>query len=283
MNAIMEVMGGTSMSEEHHSPVTPRPLNKREQNYHILLAEDNIVNQKLTVRMLEKRGHTVVVAEDGKEALVALENELFDLILMDVQMPEMDGLEATAAIREKESATGEHIPIIAMTAHAMKGDRERCLEIGMDGYISKPVNVEKLYEIIEALAPAHSNSGTEISDEQSMDDVIDRAEVMQRVGGDTELLIELIDLFSSDCPRLMSEIHDAIEQNDKQALEHVAHTLKGSVGNFSATNAFEAAFRLEKMGREGDTTQAKEAYAMLEREIKRLEPVLAALEKKGTQ
>lgn len=283
LNAIIEAMGVTSMSEEHHTTVTPRPLDNGKRIYHILLAEDNIVNQKLTVRMLEKRGHTVVVAKDGKEALVALENELFDLILMDVQMPEMDGLEATAAIREKESATGEHIPIIAMTAHAMRGDRERCLEIGMDDYISKPVNVEKLYEIIEALAPAHSNFETEVSDEQSMDDVIDRADVMNRVSGDTELLAEMIGLFSSDCPRLMSEMHDAIERNDKQALEYVAHTLKGTVGNFSAANAFEAALRLEKMGREGDTTHAKEAYAMLEREIRRLEPALAALEKEGTQ
>ncbi len=283
MNTIMEVMIMPSLDKNSPTSGIPRAVRESGQDYHILLAEDNAVNQKLAVRMLEKRGHTVAVANDGREALAALENESFDLVLMDVQMPEMDGFEATAAIREKESATGEHIPIIAMTAHAMKGDRERCLEAGMDDYISKPINVEKLYEIIEAFAPAGGSFEVEVYDEQPVDDVIDRTEVMERVGGDTELLVELIDLFSSDCPRLMSEIHDAIERNDKQALEYVAHTLKGSVGNFSATNAFEAAFRLEKMGREGDTTHAQEAYAVLEREIKRLEPALAALEKKGTQ
>jgi two-component system, sensor histidine kinase and response regulator len=115
----------------------------------VLLAEDNPVNQRLAVRLLEKRGHSVVVAGNGREALEALEKQSFDLVFMDVQMPEMDGLEATAAIREKEKGSGVHRPIIALTAHAMKGDRERCLASGMDGYLTKPIRPQELDEILE--------------------------------------------------------------------------------------------------------------------------------------
>jgi two-component system sensor histidine kinase/response regulator len=121
----------------------------------LLLVEDNVVNQRLALRLLEKQGHMVFVAGDGAKALEALERDRFDVVLMDVQMPVMDGVEATAAIREKEKATGEHVPIIAMTAHAMAGDRQRFLETGMDGYVSKPVHSQELFEAIEsALEPA---------------------------------------------------------------------------------------------------------------------------------
>ena len=115
----------------------------------MLLAEDNLVNQRLVVRLLEKRGHRVVVAGTGSEALQALEKESFDLVLMDVQMPEMDGLEATTAIREKEKGSGLHQPVVALTAHAMKGDREKCMAGGMDGYLSKPIRPQELDQLLE--------------------------------------------------------------------------------------------------------------------------------------
>jgi CheY-like chemotaxis protein len=115
----------------------------------ILLAEDNPVNQTLAVRMLEKRGHKVRVAGNGREALAALETEAFDLVLMDIQMPEMDGLEATAAVRQRERSTGKHLPIVAMTAHAMKGDDRRCLDAGMDGYLAKPIRSEELHALLD--------------------------------------------------------------------------------------------------------------------------------------
>ncbi|MFQ6109766.1 MAG: response regulator, partial [Candidatus Aminicenantales bacterium] len=118
-------------------------------SFHILVAEDNIVNQKVVCYMLEKQGHQVASAHNGEEVLEALEKDIFDLILMDVQMPKMNGFEATTAIREKEEQTGSHIPIIALTAHAMKGDREKCIETGMDDYISKPVKPEELFRAIE--------------------------------------------------------------------------------------------------------------------------------------
>jgi CheY-like chemotaxis protein len=128
----------------------PRPASR---SLRVLLAEDNVVNQKLGVRLLEKRGHLVVVVGSGREALAALRREHFDVVLMDVQMPEMDGLEATAAIRAEEEQTGKHLPILAMTAHAMKGDRELCLKAGMDGYVAKPIQPSELFDAIERVVP----------------------------------------------------------------------------------------------------------------------------------
>ena len=274
LDTIMGVLGTTLQSKGRACHI---PLGKSQRSLHILLAEDNAVNQRLAVRVLEGRGHTVVVAENGKEAVSALEKESFDLILMDVQMPEMDGLEATAAIREKEKTTGAHIPIIAMTAHAMKGDRERCLEAGMDDYVSKPIKVKELHQVIEGLLSIPADSEKGAPEGQLIDDLINRTEVMERVGGDMELLAEITELFLEDCPKLLSEIQDSIVRRDNAALEHNAHALKGSVSNFAAASAVEAAFKLEKMGSDGDITHADEAYQVLAREIERLEPALSAL------
>jgi CheY-like chemotaxis protein len=134
-------------------PVTSTAAAQGESHLVILLAEDNLVNQKVACKLLERRGHTVTVVNNGAEALTALEKRSFDLILMDVQMPEMDGLEATRQIRAREGSMGGHVPILAMTAHAMKGDKERCLAAGMDGYISKPVQVQSLMQTIRDLVP----------------------------------------------------------------------------------------------------------------------------------
>ena len=122
----------------------------RAHSYHILAAEDNPINQRLAVLLLEKRGYRVTLAENGLEVLARLDQQRFDLILMDVQMPEMGGLEATRRIRERERISGEHIPIVAVTANAMKGDRERCLESGMDDYVSKPISPDEMFRVMEA-------------------------------------------------------------------------------------------------------------------------------------
>jgi len=145
------------LGTEVEQPIQPRlvtrhSLREKRQSLHILVAEDNLINQKLVVRLIEKRGHTAVIANNGREALEALEKQMFDLMLIDVQMPEMDGFEATAAIREREKNTGIHLPIVAMTAHAMKGDQERCLSAGMDSYVSKPIQPETLFRVVEELA-----------------------------------------------------------------------------------------------------------------------------------
>jgi CheY-like chemotaxis protein len=207
----------------------------------------NPVNQQVASRILERRGHAVVVVGDGRAAVEALEGSHgFDAVLMDVQMPEMDGLAATGAIREHERAAGGRVPIIAMTAHAMKGDRERCLQAGMDGYVSKPVEADHLIEAVETAAGS-----------------FDPSRAAARLGGDASLLRELLDLFLSDLPRMTGEIERAIRTKDAEALRRAAHALKGSVANFAAAGPVDAARRLEVMGASGDLTKVKEAFAEL--------------------
>jgi two-component system, sensor histidine kinase and response regulator len=155
LQAIRSALGTAVLPSQPAPSLTPSHPPERESPLEILLAEDNPVNQLLAVRLLEKRGHRVTVANNGQEAVALVKQGAFDLVLMDVQMPVNDGFEATAAIRQWENVRGVHTPIIAMTAHAMKGDEERCLAAGMDAYLAKPIDPRKLYELVEAL---HSNA-----------------------------------------------------------------------------------------------------------------------------
>ncbi len=242
----------------------------------ILLAEDNAVNQRLAVRTLEKRGHVVIVAANGREALAVLDQakEPFDVVLMDVQMPEMDGFEATAAIREREQNTSTHLPIVAMTAHAMKGDRERCLEAGMDGYVSKPLQTSELFA---ALADILANPPQQAAASETNDGpAFDREAALERVGGDGELLVEIAGLFLEEAPVLLAQLRDALARNDASALERAAHSLKSSVGTFSAASAQESARVLETMGRENDLANAPKILARLEEQVARLDQALRA-------
>jgi CheY-like chemotaxis protein len=150
LDAIKLVLGLRDRAPDNRPLVTTHSLGE-SRSLSILLAEDNRVNQTLAIRMLEKRGHTVVLAETGRAVLDAVDKQTFDLVLMDIQMPDMDGLEATMAIRQREKGSGKHLPIIAMTANAMMGDRERCLQSGMDGYITKPLSVKDFFGAIEGL------------------------------------------------------------------------------------------------------------------------------------
>src|SRR5208337_3176477 len=152
LDAILNVLGKRAQQTHEVPLITRHSLREGHQSLRILLAEDNVVNQVLASRLLEKHGHRVVVASNGRKALEALEKQKFDLVVMDVSMPDMDGFEAVAAIRAREGATGPHLPIIAMTAHAMKGDRERCLAAGMDAYISKPIQPDELFQAIKTLS-----------------------------------------------------------------------------------------------------------------------------------
>ena len=239
----------------------------------ILLAEDNEVNQKLAVRWLRKWGHSVVVAGNGREALARLEKDAFDLILMDVQMPEMGGLETTAAIRAKEQGGAGHVPILAMTAHALKGDRERCLAAGMDGYISKPIRPQEMFRAIENLSPPAETSGA-----RPDDDILDRQEVLYRFDDDMELLREAVQDFLEECPKRLAGLRDALACGDSDAVARLAHALKGSVGNFAARHAVDAAQKLETIGREGEVARGVEAYRELDEAIERLKPALRALQ-----
>ena len=190
------------------------------------------------------------MAGNGREALAALDDGPFDAVLMDVQMPEMDGFEATAAIRARESATGAHTPIVAMTAHALKGDRERCLEAGMDAYVSKPLRPQELFDVLARLVPAAGERRPAPAGPEPPPAAFDMATALERVDGDLELMTELAGLFLGECPQRMEDIRRAIGERDGPGLERAAHYFKGSVGNFGARRASEAAERLERAGRD---------------------------------
>jgi two-component system sensor histidine kinase/response regulator len=259
------------------SLITRHSIRESAQRLQILLAEDNIVNQKLAVRMLEKMGHTVWVAANGREALDILERQKFDLILMDVQMPIMDGLEATRAVREREMTSGEHAPIVAMTAYAMKGDKEKCLDAGMDGYVSKPIDAAELFETIEDLFLKKNSDTIPRSGHELTKQPLSKTQILDRVGGDETLLKELVDLFIADYPRRVSDIQTAIREGDAQELEQAAHALKGSIGNFTSESAFQAALRLETIGRDRDMAQAPDAMIDLENKVRQLQEQLVSL------
>jgi signal transduction histidine kinase/DNA-binding response OmpR family regulator len=264
-----------------HEPFDAVPMVTREslvderdpaRSLRILLAEDNRINQKLATRLLIKRGHQVTVTANGKEALAALAKSAYDLVLMDVQMPEMDGLEATMKLREREKITGDHQPVVAMTALAMKGDRERCIEAGMDGYFSKPIRPKELDEILESYAdrkhtrsipaPAATPSIKEIS--------INAAELLERVDGDHSFLAELTELFRKDYPRQLMAAREAVSCQDSPAVEKASHALKGALANLAAGPASRMAQELEAKARSGDLTRADSVLQQLEEELNRV-------------
>jgi PAS domain S-box-containing protein len=273
LDAIGTAMGGhgndlrsAAAAEEETEVVAPLK---------ILLAEDHLPNQQLAVRLLERRGHSVVVANNGLEALAALKQQTFDLLLTDIQMPEMDGFAATQAIRSQEKETGEHLPIIAMTAHAMKGDAERCLEAGMDGYLSKPIRRKALYEALARCVRKTMTVETpHESPEQDASETFDEAELREEYEGDEDLLVKMVASYFDLVPGLLGELQAAIGNNDSATVAKAAHTLKGGCGNFFAKAAFEAASLLENMGKADDLSGVKEAWKNLEHELKRLRVAL---------
>ena len=255
--------------------VTRHSLKEAWQAMHVLLVEDNKVNQKLALHILERLGHVVEVASNGREAVEILETKDFDLVLMDIQMPEMGGIEATAKIREREAAEGGHVPIVAMTAHAMTGDRERFLDAGMDEYISKPINQERLREVVRSLA-VPAGEGAPAADHeppttappspatgQTTLPAFDRAELMERVESDLELLSTLVGVFKADRPNLMGAIEEAIAVGDAEALTDAAHTIKGALSVFGAEPARALAERLEHTSQAGQVDGAPDLYAQL--------------------
>jgi CheY-like chemotaxis protein/HPt (histidine-containing phosphotransfer) domain-containing protein len=250
------------------------PAKAPAQPLRILLAEDDLVNQKLAVRLLEKQGHTVTVAASGREALALLDSpgqapaNRFDLALLDVQMPDMDGLQAAAEIRRREKTAGGHLPLIALTAYAMQGDRERCLAAGMDGYVAKPIRPSDLMQAIAEVTPA-----------ELAPPLVDQRALLERLNGDRQLLNELIALFQADCPRMLDAVHQAAEAGDAVALKAAAHKLKGSAANFCAITVVKAALRLENMGRQRDLSGSGAAVVVLDREVARLLDALKNLER----
>jgi PAS domain S-box-containing protein len=255
----------------------PHDKDRSIRHLRILVAEDNPVNQELAIHLLEKRGHSVTVAENGRQALSLIGDHTFDVVLMDVQMPEMGGLQATQAIRDREKASGAHLPVIAMTAHAMRGDREKCLAAGMDGYVAKPLDPKILLQTVEGIARQEAVKPKRV--EQSRAHAgFDAAALFERFNRDRQLLKSLVRAFREDCPKMMRTIRKALASRDAAALASAAHALKGSVGNFGSTGAFDKARELELAARNGSLDDCWAIYAALEDQIA---SVLAALQEFG--
>ena len=247
----------------------------------VLVAEDNIVNRKLVTKLLEKRGHYVTSVENGREAVASIEaaREPFDLVLMDLQMPEMSGFEATHAVREREKASATHLPIIALTAHAMQGDRERCLAAGMDAYLAKPIDVDELIATIEHVGrgpvkelPHSQHTTTAAAD----DAVFDERSALANTGGDRGLLKEMVGLFRADAPSYVKRIERALKARDGEALRTAAHGLKGAIATVGSPAGRQAAAELEQAGRTSRFAEAGHIHTQLLERLKKLDREFAA-------
>jgi CheY-like chemotaxis protein len=260
----------------------------------LLLVEDQPINQRVVARLLEKRGHAVALASTGRKALEALAQERFDAVLMAVQLPEMGGFEALRQLRAGERP-GKHLPVIALTAHALKGDRERCLEAGFDGHLAKPIHSEELYAVLEGVRSQGAGVRCQEAGVRSQEagkagpcsltpdscsltpapEVFDRAAALARINGDEEFLRELAQVFLETYPSVLKQIEEALAGGDAERLAKAAHTLKGSVSHLSAKPVFDQARRLELLGRGSDLAEASAALLDLQTEIQRLHQTLA--------
>src|SRR5687768_17320373 len=310
-DAIIAVLG--HKEERSASLVTRHSIAEQKKlGLRLLLAEDNPINQKLAIVLLQKAGYSVDAVENGAQALEKVQANPYSAILMDVQMPEMDGLEATHKIREWEEGTGQHIPIIAMTAHAMRGDRERCLEAGMDDYVSKPLEPKVLFNVLDRWTQAEQEVEEEVQDYSSSEDVfaadlddglfgesmastlpekeatesifpvVSYAEVvpvdfdaaLDRFDGDQGFMMEMFKEFKDHLPGRLEEIHAALRDGDASRLARLAHNLKGVSLNFSAEPVADLALKLEEIGKRESLTGASVLIDQLDTEVHRLQDFL---------
>lgn len=281
LNAILIALG--QADEMAHGTVLERGADSAPQrSLDILLVEDNPVNQTLAIRLLDKRGHHVHVVENGQLALDAVRNHAYDLIFMDIQMPVMGGFEATAAIRAVESLLERRTPIIAMTAHAMADDRERCLQAGMDDYISKPIIGNALDAALASIIGHNTHPGSSPLPAGNQGDLVnanppfDRATLVESLGGDLELYAEIVQLFLNHCPSEIEALRRELAAGNADQLHRTAHSLKGAVSNFSAPRATEAARALELTTKAGLATNTPD---LVEELIAAVEELVAALHK----
>ena len=271
-----ELLGEKSQAHELHLTT---------HKYRCLVAEDNLVNQKLVLKMLGFAGHSAEIAATGSEALELASTQSFDIILMDIQMPGMDGLEATSAIRERERGTDSHVPILAMTAHAMPGDREKCLRAGMDGYLSKPVRIGDLLRAVDHFAGRRESAFEQDAPEAQVGDTgsckrmgeLDYSAALARVGGDVELLRELAGMFMEEYPKLLEEIRQGVAGQNAPAVCNAAHQLKGLLAQFGAETGRQAAYGVELPARQGDLAATSQNLLVLEEAMRRVHPDLAKM------
>jgi PAS domain S-box-containing protein len=283
--AIAAALSSPSSSGITRTLATSQPTNTKLTTttapLRVLVAEDNLVNQRVIVRMLENLGHNVTVAADGVQTLAQWERERFDVVLMDVQMPELDGFETTRLIRQREYLTNHWTPIVAMTAHAMKGDRERCLDAGMDDYLSKPIQRAELLRVLEWV---DSTRGTNRRGSVAVAQptpaprtsqlAFDRQAALERLGGDEQFLAEVVEVFLNDAPQLMDQLRGAIAAGDMPLTQRTAHSLKGAAGYIGGQVVAELAATLERMANANDLSAAHEMVATLEHEVQRLQAAL---------
>jgi CheY-like chemotaxis protein/HPt (histidine-containing phosphotransfer) domain-containing protein len=263
--------------------VTKHWLRERRPRLRLLLADDSPTNRMLAIRLLEKRGHSVIAVEDGLKAVEAVQEASFDAVLMDVQMPELDGLEATQVIRQWEDGR-DHVPIVALTAHAMESDRQRCLDAGMDAYVSKPFSADELYATVEQLvggARRPDRDGGQRVDTGGGDTVIDRRQALERVEGMAELLKEMAELFLDEYPDLHDQIVANLLAGELAIPRDLSHRIKGTVGLFAAHGPFEAAKRMNDLAKAEDFDGTADAWVHLEEQMGRLLPELEVLASQG--
>ncbi|RPH82004.1 MAG: response regulator [Nitrospiraceae bacterium] len=302
-NCLRTVLGLSGLVNEGKPAVATKPapalitrhtLAEIESAPRILVAEDNLINQKLTVRILEKLGYQSDVVENGQEALTALARGSYALVLMDCQMPVVDGFEATKLLRQREAAEQEsaasdssdtyHIPIVALTANAMRGDRERCLAAGMDDYLTKPVRKEDLKGVLDrwislsvhpqVAHPSDAEYSENGTDTEALPVIFDVAATLRNIGGDRALLEDLVELFLERYEAMLEKVRVALAERDQAAVEQAAHALKGTANNLSASEVVLSAGQLEALGRLGTLVEGPMIYTQLEKAVLRLVQVL---------
>jgi CheY-like chemotaxis protein/HPt (histidine-containing phosphotransfer) domain-containing protein len=291
---ILTVLGQKPNETTHKTPtsalVTSHTISERRRKLvHILLAEDNAINQKLAVNLLQKSGYSVDVVDNGKMAVEAMLNQDYTLVLMDVQMPELDGFEATREFRIKDTS-GKKTPIIAMTAHAMKGDRERCLAAGMDDYLSKPLEPREFYQTINKwISFSLPKTGTLDLDSisqpetilkenaQDSNDPINMVEALPRFGDDLNFFISMLGEFAKNLPERIEKLEEAVEKDDIKSVTRLAHNLKGASSNFSAEVIRAAAAAIEINGSNGVMGNVPTLIKKIKEEVPKIEIYYEAL------
>jgi CheY-like chemotaxis protein len=280
LQACLRTVLGLADGSAQSGPLQPQPVSSPAVLRHdtsrpasqlkVLVAEDNLVNQKLTARMLERLGYQPEVVDNGREALKALSSGSYAAILMDCQMPEMDGYEATRVIRAQEN--GPRIPIIALTANALQEDRDHCRTAGMDDYLSKPITTKQLGEVlgrwITAPDPSETQAGLPNAHQSIHGDALfDADRMLVNIGGDPDLFKQLLDMFLERYPLMLREIREALRTQDGPRLERAAHTMKGTAGNLCAAEIIVIAGQLESMGRLGTLDEAPDLFQALEGKV----------------
>jgi two-component system, sensor histidine kinase and response regulator len=273
-NTILGTLSGSNPAQDDlgrgEGAAVSLSASELEGPLHILLAEDNPINQRLAIALLEKKGWRVTAVPSGEAVLTAVKEQDFDLVLMDVQMPDMDGLEATRRLRTMEAKSARRLPVIGLTAHAMKGDREKCLNAGMDDYVPKPIRPEVLYDAID------KSIGRKGADPPLMP-ATDLTDALKAVHGDRDFLMDLASQLVHDLPWQLAEIRESLQSGDAKRLERLAHSLKSVVGIFGAHFAAELASELERLAENEQLDHAMPVVQKFEVEMQRVVEALSAL------